>query len=125
MARLALTPQVTLGGYPAIPLVANSADFTWTLSGADFADGAGFPLTGRELLLVRNDNAGAQTITIDAVADKFRRGAANWIATYSIGIGEYAVFGPFPPTGWRQADGQLYFDVTAADLSFAVIRIPA
>jgi len=123
MARLALTAQTPLGSYPALPLVANSADFTWVASGADFADGAGVTLTGRELVLIRNDNAGAQTVTFTATPDAY--GREENITAYSIGIGEYAMFGPFKPDGWMQTDGRLYFAVSAADLYLAVIRIPA
>lgn len=123
MARLSITPQEPLGKYPATPLVANSADLTWVASGADFADGAGYTLTGRELLLVRNDNVGAQTITIQSVVDPQNR--TGNITAYSIGIAEYAMFGPFPKEGWAQSDGKLYFAVTAADLYFAVVRMPS
>ena len=121
MARLVLTPQDVISSYPITPLTANSADFTWTASGVDFADGAGFPMTGQEILLVRNDNIGAQTITIEGPVDKYNR--EGDITTYSIGAGEFAVFPSFPKEGWVQADGQLYFEVTAADLYFAVIRL--
>ena len=123
MARLALTPQEPPGKYPATPLGANSADLTFVAAGADFADGFSYPLTGRELLLIRNDNVGAQTVTIDSVVDDKNR--LGDIETYSIGIGEYAMFGPFPPHGWQQANGSLYGEVSAADLYLAVILLPA
>lgn len=118
-----MTPQqIVAGHYPTLPVTAEAADFTYTASGADFADGASFPLTGREVLIVRNDNAGAQTITINSVVDDKNR--TGDITTYSIGIGEYAVFGPFPKSGWAQASGDLYFEVAAADLFLAVLRLP-
>lgn len=122
MARLALTVQTLLGSYPTRPLVANSADFVWTAAGADFADGAGFTLTGKEIVLVHNLNAGAQTVTFDSVIDE--QGRSGPITAYSVGISEYAMFGPFQNTGWRQADGKLYFATTATDVAFAVIRYP-
>jgi len=123
MAELEITPQTLVGHYPATPLSANAADITFEASGADFADGASFPHTGREIILVRNDNVGAQTITIESKADaKNREGD---ITTYSIGASEYAAFGPFPVDGWRQSDGDMNFAVSAADLYLAVIRLPA
>lgn len=123
MARLSLTVQEVAGFWPALPLTANAEDFTWTASGADFADGFSFTNTGREILLVRNDNAGAQTITISSVANGHNR--TGDITTYSIGIGEYAWFGPFKPEGWNQTGTQvIYGAVTAADLYFAVCRLP-
>jgi hypothetical protein len=122
MARLSLTVQTPPGKYPVTPITANAADIAWTASGADYADGFGYALTGRELLLIRNDNAGAQTVTIESVIDEYNR--ESDITTYSIGIGEYAMFGPFPKDGWGQTDGTLHGAVTAADLYLAVIRLP-
>jgi hypothetical protein len=122
MARLILTPQTLLPSYPTTPLVANSADFVWTDAGASFADGAGFQLTGKEILLVQNANAGAQTVTISSVVDPYAR--TGNITAYSVGIAEFAVFPMFPVDGWRQADGQLYFAATATDVKFAVLRLP-
>jgi hypothetical protein len=122
MARLALTVQNVIAKYPALPLTASSADFVWTAAGADFADGASFTLTGKEILLVRNDNVGAQTVTVSSVVDPYNR--TGNITTYSVGIGEFAVFPPFPKEGWAQTDGKLYFAASAADVYFAVLRLP-
>jgi len=123
MAELTLTVQQMIGKYPSLPLTANAADFTWTAAGADFADGAVFPLTGREILLVRNDNVGAQTVTITSVADDKNR--TGDITTYSVGAGEYAVFPCLAVDGWRQTDGNLDIEASAADVMFAVLRLPA
>ena len=123
MARLALTVQNILASYPTtLPLVAESADFVWTTAGADFADGASFVLTGREILLIRNDNAGAQTVTITSVVDKY--GRTGDITAYSVGIGEYAVMPIFKTEGWKQTTGLLHFAASAADVFFAVLRMP-
>jgi len=123
MARLAITVQEPAGFWPALPLTANAEDFTWTASGADFADGFSFTNTGRELILIRNDNVGAQTITVSSVVDRFNR--TGDITTYSIGAAEYAWFGPFKQDGWNQSGTQLlYAAVTAADLYICVVRLP-
>lgn len=122
MARLLLTVQEILPKYPGLPLVANSADFTWTAAGADFADGFMFPMTGREILLVRNDNVAAQTVTIDSSLDPF--GREGDITAYSVGIGEYAVFPNFPRQGWATATGYLYGAAAATDVMLAVLRLP-
>lgn len=121
MARLILVPQGVPGPYPVLPLTAESADFTWVASGASFADGFSFPLTGKELLLIRNDNAAPQTVTIDSVPAK-RTSRTGDIETYSIGIGEYAVFGPFSDDGWQQTTGSINGEVSAADLSLAILK---
>lgn len=123
MAELSLTVQTIKGGYPSLPVTANAADIVWTAAGADFADGAAFDHTGREIILVRNDNVGAQTLTIDSVADE--KGRTGDITTYSVGAGEYAAFGPFPVAGWRQSDGDMNIVASAADVYLAIIRLPA
>jgi len=123
MARLAITVQEPAGFWPELPLTAGAEDFTWTASGADFADGFSFTNTGRELILIRNDNVGAQTITISSVVDRFNR--TGDITTYSMAADDYAWFGPFKQEGWNQSGTQtLYAAVTAADLYICVVRLP-
>jgi len=123
MARLALTVQDILPSYPTtLPLVAGSADFVWTTAGADFADGASFVLTGREILLVRNDNVGAQTLTITSVVDKY--GRTGDITAYSMAAADYVVMPIFKTEGWKQTTGLLHFAASATDVFFAVLRMP-
>ena len=109
--------------YPTLPVTANAADFVWTTAGADFADGVRFPHTGREIVLIRNDNVGAQTVTVESVIDPQRR--TGDITTYSVGIGEYAVFNAMAITGWRQTSGEFWLTASATDVFFAVLRLPA
>lgn len=123
MARLALTVQSPPPAYPALPLAVNSADVAFTAAGAAFADGASYPLTGRELLLVRNPTGGALTVSIDSVSDS--RNRTGDIAAYSIGAGEVAAFYFNRTEGWRQSDGTLHLEASAAGLEFAVVRLPA
>ena len=122
MTRLSLIPIKPCGSYPATPLIANAADFTWTQAGASFADGAGFTMTGNDLVLVHNSNAAPQTVTVTSVIDEKNR--AGDITTYSVGIGEYAVLGPFKRKGWQQTDGKLYLAASATDVEFAIISLP-
>lgn len=122
MARLVVPIQEVVAGYPATPLAANALDITFTNAGASFADGAGFAHTGRELLLIRNQNIAAQTVTISSVNDDKRR--KGDITAFSLGIGEFAAI-QLPIDGWRQPDGQLYFAASATDVAFAVLRLPA
>jgi hypothetical protein len=123
MARLAVPVQDVTPGYPStLPITAGSADVVFTNAGASFADGAGFPLSGREVLIVKNGNVGVQTVTISSVKDdKFRTGD---ITAYSMAAGDIVIF-RLPVDGWRQADGQLYFAATATDVAFGVVRLPA
>jgi hypothetical protein len=41
-----------------------------------------------------------------------------------VGIGAYAVAGPFPIEGWA-ISGQLHIDAAVADVFFCVLRLPA
>jgi hypothetical protein len=121
MARLALTPKSLPLKYPVLPITANALDFAFTPAGADFADGASFPMTEKEILIVHNANAGVQTVTITSVIDPYSR--TGNITSYSLGIGEYAVFPQFQKAGWVQSDGTLWFAASATDVEFAVLRL--
>jgi hypothetical protein len=121
MSRLALTPKSLPLKYPVLPITANALDFAFTAAGADFADGASFPMTGKEILIVHNANVGVQTLTVTSTIDPYKR--TGNITAYSIGIGEYAVFPQFQKDGWMQADGSLYFAASATDVEFAVLRL--
>ena len=120
MSRLSLTPVSVKGPYDTV--TANSLDFVFTAAGASFADGAGFTLTGREVLIVRNGNVGAQTVTVTSVADDHNR--TGDITAYSLGPNEYAVFPFFVLSGWQQTTGLLHIAASAADVEFAVLRLP-
>lgn len=122
MARLLLTVQQLLARYPTLPVTANAADFVFTAAGAAFVDGVRFPHTGREIVLIRNDNVGAQTVTVESVVDPQNR--TGDITTYSVGIGEYAVFNAMALTGWTQPSGEFWLTATAADVMFAILRLP-
>lgn len=121
MARLTIVPVEPKGSYPTLPLAADSADFTWQNPGVA-ADGIGFANDGRVILLVRNTNAGAQTVTISSVALLGRTGD---ITAYSIGTNEFAIFGPFDTKGWNQAaDGQVYAAGAHINVQFCAVRLP-
>jgi len=119
--RLVLTPQEVPGSYPSLPIVADSIDLAFVASGADYVEGFSFPLTGRELLIIRNDNVAAKTVTIDSLASK-RTNREGDITAYSIGIGEYVALGPFSKDGWQQVNGDLHGEVNAADLMLLVLK---
>jgi len=116
-----LTVQQILPKYPALPLVANSADYTYAAAGADFADGFSFAHTGKEVLLALGGVAGG-TITINSVIDDYKR--TGDITTYAIGAGEYVVFPPFALAGWRRADGTIWGAASIATIELAVLRLP-
>lgn len=120
MARQTLTAKtpvdLKLGA-----LSANAADFT--LTAADATNKEEVVHTGREILIAFNSGAGARTVTVTSVADDLGR-TLDVPNAYSIGAGEYAVFGPYPVKGWRQTNGKLYFEAEHAEVKWAVITIP-
>lgn len=123
MARTTITPQDLPGAYPALQPAADSRDLAWAaMSGSAGANGNQAPLTGRETILFRNDDAAPQTVTITSIVDDKNR--PGDITAYSIGIGEYAVFGPVAIAGWKQADGNVYFEASAATVFCAILRSP-
>lgn len=127
MPRTALTVQapVSLLPYPTLPIGAGAAAFT--MAAADNVNGNSFPHTGREIIIARNKDAGAQTVTLTSVANPADNRTGD-ITTYSLPIGSvtptYAIFGPFPVNGWRQSDGNFYLTASSANIEFAIIRIP-
>ncbi len=121
MARSDFTPQTLVGGYGDYS-VADVADLTFAaFTGTSGDDGNQFVASGRDIVIVRNDNVGAQTVTFSSVDDPF--GRTGNIAAYSLAAGEYAIFGAFNVDGWRQADGKMYLEASAADVFCAVIRL--
>ena len=122
MARTPITPQTLQGSKPSAYDVANSADFTYAATtGAGGDAGNEFVSSGNDILIARNDDVGAQTITFSSVEDPY--GLVDDITTYSIGAGEYAIIGPLKVIPWRQADGNVYFETSDAGILVAVIAL--
>ena len=117
MARTDLTESTAEGAYGDYG--ANEADVT--MAAGDAVNGNQFTATGNDLLIAHNTGAGAETVTITSVADEY--GRSGNITTYSIGAGEYAAFGPFKRHGWMQSDGEIYVDVSSADIKLGVVRL--
>jgi hypothetical protein len=78
--------------------------------------------SGNDLIFAHNTGAGANTVTVTSVADEL--GRTGDIAAYSLGAGEYGVFGPFKNQGWTQTDGKLYFQASSAEVKFGVVQLP-
>jgi len=95
-----------------------------TFAAADNVNGNKFAVTGREILIMRNDNVGAQTVTINSVADEKNR--EGDITAYSLATGDYAIFtgGLTNARGWKQTDGTITLLASAADIFVAAIRLP-
>jgi hypothetical protein len=119
MARTALTKVTPQGPYIQGQPAANSLDFTFSAS--DSANGNSFPASGKELLLVQNTDAGAQSFTVRSVPDAL--GRSQDVTTYTMQTGEFAVFKLDQQVGWVQADGNVYLDSSNNNIKFAVVRL--
>lgn len=121
MARQVHNKLTAMGSFPALPLTATSADLE--MLAADVANKEQVVATGKDLVVAHNTDVGAHTITITSVADGRNKRTGD-IATYSLGAGVYAVFGPFEKMGWMQSDGRIYFEANHAGVKFGVVTLP-
>jgi hypothetical protein len=92
---------------------------TWTA--ADASNGNEVVCTGREIILVRNDDASAHDVTVTSVEDSYGRTKDQ---TANVAASEYHIFGPFPRDGW-ETGGVLSFSTDNASVYFAVLRLPS
>lgn len=113
-----------LGSNPVLQPTAGS--MTLTPIAADITNKAKFTVTGKEILVVVNANASPATVTITSVPDE--RNRTGDITTYSVAAGDTVpkvmFFGPVQLAGWRQTDGYVYVEASAATLFYGVIRLP-
>ncbi len=114
MPRAAVTKTVAPGPYP-------TAGVTATFEVRN-ADGNKFTMTGAELLIARNTHASdAATVTINSVPNQL--GRSKDITAQSLAAGVERVFGPFTSKdGWAQG-GELHFEASSDNISFAVVRL--
>jgi hypothetical protein len=120
MPATPITVQQVVGPYPVLPLTALALAVTFVA--ADIANTNSFPVTGKEVILVQNTDAGAQTITISSVADGLNR--KGDITTYSIPASGFAAFAPSQITGWKQSDGTMVITASNVNVKFAILRLP-
>lgn len=115
MARVALTKINGTSSYP-------TAGVTVSWTAADTSNKNSFRMTRDDLLLIRG-NGGAGTYTVNTVANN--RGRTADISAAAIASGAYRVIGPFKQLeGWQQSDGHMYFEGSAVEVEFAVIKLP-
>ena len=120
MAETAITVQTAKTPFQVV--AAGGLDITF--AAADNVNGNKYQVTGREILIIRNDNVGAQTVTINSTVDEKNREAD--ITAYSMAAGDYAVFtgGLTNSKGWKQSDATITLLASAADVFVAVVRLP-
>lgn len=120
MARAILTKTTALGKWGNYA-VANAADLT--MAAANVSDKNQFVASGNDLVVAHNTGGSAYTVTITSVADPVT-GRTGDVTTYSVGAGEYAVFGPFSQRGWSQSTGYIYLEASNAAILFGVVTLP-
>lgn len=120
MAETTINPEVVPTGFPLTKEV-----LVWTA--ADIVNGNRFTHTGKEVVLVHNNDAAAQTVTFQSVAINGRQDPLHNTAI-SLAIGEYAAFN-FRGDGWKQPSGEdagfVIFTASDVDVRFIVLRNPA
>lgn len=94
---------------------------TPTWQAGDNVNGNHFLSTGKEILLVRNDDAGPQTVTVTSAPDP--QGRTGDISADSVAAGAYAAYQKFPVSGWRNAAGEIVVTVSDAAVFLAVLQI--
>jgi len=119
MTKQAHTPFTALGSKTNV-YTANAADITMLV--ADVSNKEMVVASGNDLVVAHNTGGSPYTITVSSVVDPY--GRTGDVAAYSLGAGEYAVFGPFANDGWRQTDGKLYFEASNAAVKFGVVKLP-
>lgn len=94
-----------------------------TFSAADATNDHDFVNTGRELVLMKNDDSSQHTATIVSVADEHGRTGDQDMAPDA---GEISIAGPFPPSLWNSEAGKAYINLGAGEdtsVTFAVVRL--
>lgn len=120
MARTTLTKTTALGAYGSY--TANAADLT--MAAADVSNKNQFVASSGDLVIAHNTGGSAYTVTVTSSADPHYNREGD-ISAYSLGAGEYAIFGPFKRPGWVQSDGYLYLEANNSAVKFGVVVIPA
>lgn len=118
MSFTALTPITPVGPYPAsVGAGALAAAFV----ACDNTNGNSFPVSGHELLELRNTDTAAHAVTINSSPDS--RNRTDDITAYSIPAGGDIIFSFLSGIeGWQQTDGTVHFTAASA-LVFARVVI--
>lgn len=120
MARATITPLAALGAY--FDYVADSANSAFTATtGLSGDNGDQFVSSGNDLVIVTNTGSVDRTILFSSVSDPF--GRTKDIGAYTLSAGEFARFGPFQVTGWRQTDGNIYLESDHIEVEVLVIAL--
>ncbi len=119
----AVPTTLTVQQAPSVYSTISAGAATVTMVAGDVSNGNDFVSSGDEEIILNNTGVSAYTVTVTSVADSL--GRTKDIATYSIAAGAIARFGPFPPHGWKDANGKIKFTVSNALVYVGVVRLPS
>ena len=91
-----------------------------TMAQGDTLDGNQVVMTGMDLVFAYNADSVAHAIHIESAKDPYQRYED---IDYVLDAGKYAVFGPFVPEGWIQANGRLHVDVNHKSVYLGTVRL--
>jgi hypothetical protein len=112
MARVTLTPQqiVRTGLAPVF-------------AGWDAGLQHGFANDGRIFAQVKNTNAAVRTVTVQTPGTVDGLAVAERTVNIPATTGDVMI-GPFPPSAYNQADGQVYLDIDVVlNVTIAIFRL--
>ncbi len=105
-----------------VPFQSNLAGIT--LGAVDAVNGMMFPNDGATILIIRNSDAAAKTVTIKSVPDEAGRSVDQVI---TVAAGAIAIVGLLRPAWWNQRStdaGSVYIDFSAAtSTTVAALRL--
>jgi len=86
----------------------------------DFVNGNHFVCTGKDLVICWNSTAGADTVTITSVANKW--GRTGTLTAVAIAASSFAIFGPMNVAGWSNG-GIIEITAGSVDVFFAIVNL--
>lgn len=104
---------------PATPVTALALDVNFTA--VDIVNFEQTPMSGPFILVCQNTSGSAITLTVNSVADALRR--TGDITAYSIGANLTSILKFTSSLGWKQADGNLYYQGSAVGLKIAAVAL--
>lgn len=120
MPRTAIAPQAGIGSFPVLPIAADAADLSMVAADLANLNQAAYGSYARLMVVVQNSGASPYTVTFTSAPDALNR--TGDISAYSLAAGDIAFFF-FERNGWRQSDGNLYFQGSNAAVKFGVIGV--
>ena len=111
-------PRTTITAVPADQINLTSyASVTWTP--ADVGNGNATPSTGRQELWIRNVNAASpptsHRVTLHTTAGTME---------FTIAGKTYGRINAMPDSGFKQTDGNIWFEADDSEIEFAVVNRP-